>query len=366
MSDDIVFKFVSLRAPVRAEASSLLAIEAEDGEADGFLEVLDPVPVGTPPERLRVAADRVVVAGPYLLRDGAWRAHFGNPELDLLVAESGDDVVRFRARADEVLKKIVEKDAERPQGWETKALRQNIWISYIASLFASGDRGRETRFFLTLLRIAFGVRRSGRADFDPAALQLPKRRAALPSQLFASFSAAAPPLSDSQVPIAAPAGKADSRRLSDEINALQHALKALDHAKTKKRRRLIDETLERHQAPAPSAKALLSLKTSSSSAQKALAAVPFPPPAPASHPRESSLQHLTAEDLGDAKASKTLSDFGLDPADGAAGIRDKLLELIGSRVFALNRLQTRETLSFERGAFVRVRRPANLAEGVQP
>lgn len=363
MSNEAIFKFVSLRAPVPADPGAedpRTPIPAPDESTSPLEEMVDGTGEDLPfRDRLRNGSDAFIEQGLYFFHrlDGAprtWLADVGSLVRDTAVTADG-----FKNRADALLEQISSPNDNFTDGWRHFSLVSQVWSSYCATLFASRDRGRESRALLQVIRLIYGFERASEPGFSAAELGLGSRRAAIPARLTGAdpMGAAGSHLSSGRNvprPVSVPSSATtDSRgQAAKDVRELVEALRVVKAAIRARKKRLVEAT---HRALADEVEQPRT-NASDGGRQKAKSAKFVDLTHVVKGAGSTKLHELTDEDISDAAVRETLQRFRLDVNGNALELMSALNELVASKMTEAAHDGQREVIAWEKGAFVRVRR----------
>ncbi len=357
MSNEAIFKFVSLRAPVPANPNAEdppAPIPAPDESTSPLEEMVDRTGKELPfRDRLRKGSDAFIKQGLYFFHrlDGAPRTWLA--DVESLVRDTTVTADGFRNRAEALAEQISSPNDNYTVGWHDPSLVSEVWSSYCATLFSSRDRGRESRALLQVIRLIYGFGRASEPEFSAAELDLGSRRAAIPARLTGAdpMRAAGSHLSfggDAPPSVSIPSfTTSDSRgQAAKDVPELVEALRVVKAAIRARRRRLEEES---HRARAlPTGSRVVKIESRSEKFVDLTHVV--------TGTGSTKLHELTDSDISDAGVRETLQRFRLDINGNALDLVSALNELVTSKMTEAVHDAQREIITWEKGAFVRVRR----------
>lgn len=377
MSDESVFKFVTLRAPTAREAIlSARPITPLGDTTSEFDETLDQTETdGSFRERLRIAADKIINSGTYLLGDQEWRDLYGaRGKLYQLIESSNLDAKQFRSHADAILEEISASsntNHDNTDKWTSVKLKQRIWASYLASIFSLEEQGQETRFFLNLIRLVFAYEQSLEPGFKFSSLDLRNRRAAIPPSIAENFvhgrEISGKEATDDY---AGTNSREEARKLEQDIKDLTNAIKVLDQVKKEKRQRLVLSTQQILHTQRVDAKKIKrqqqylgkqQIPADEEQAQDSRTPIRLEVPAEKTE-KNTNLQQLALDEIQDKKVIATLNKYGLDPSDGVIKTREQLKGVITARLSEIRMKQSGESIVWNNGTFIRVMSPITITK----
>ncbi|TBW55757.1 hypothetical protein EZI54_11350 [Marinobacter halodurans] len=363
MSNETVFKFVSLRAPVPASSGveeSSMPIPAPEGSTEPLEKLVSAADQKLPfRDRLRNASDAFIGQGAYFLYrlDSAPRTWL--TDVESLVRDKTVAADEFKNRADALLEQLATPNDSFPEGWSSAPLVNQVWSSYCASLFASRDYGRQSRALLQIIRLIYGVERASDPGFSIAELDLGARRAAIPAGLTdantkqASSAHLASGIDDSPPVSGQPSVSTNSHvQAAEEVRELVEALGAVRTAVKARRRRLVESTQRAFADEGQQLREEAIEERGQKTKSKTVIGLTHVVRGAAS----TKVHELAEDDIKDPAVREILRRFRLDVNGDALVLMSLLNELITSKMSEAAHHNTREAIAWEKGAFVRIRR----------
>lgn len=358
MSDDNVFRFVSLRPPEGSAGAASGVIAPEEDATEFLEEAIAGAPIGDPDTRLLRGATLFADSPRYFPRLFGDRVVPWFREIEALVSDIRVDASSYRERAEALARELAAENRE--PSWRDAGLKNKVWSSYIASLLVGERLARDTRGLLAVLRLIHGYELAIVGRFDPNVARLARCRAAIPARYLVPKtrnehdtirdSTGAPASQPSHTP-AAPSSGTDRLRdlLRARIAVRDASLRRLHRVATEDRRRWevsVESPAggERKVSPTPKGKG-------------APITIAFPP-------RTSSVARgLIEGDFAERDVPELLRRWGLDLSEGQHALTRRLDALIAAELATAPRVSTGFKVIWQGGTFIRLPAGVRLEGG---